>query len=531
MGTSELWCRYPRIIASQCEAIILRLSNHAGLAHFRRLILPGLILITVALIFIWSPPPAMADQGDIQVVDSGAENRYPNAIRFYVTAGSADDIEEIRVFFKKTGKVTAGTYRALDFESADLVSAESFLATGRGGGYIPPGTEITYFFEIWDAAGSSYRTPGQTIVYTDPRFPWATLSSGPITIYYHGEGGEAQAQLAVDAAWETLERMAPLLGFDPSEPVRIVSYRNYNDMSAALPFRVQILEGSIRTEGIAFGDERVVLMPGFGSSARGIASHEIIHLAVAEVTGRAHNRVPAWLDEGLAEYGNLEPFAEYDDALSSGIRGDSLKALWTLDTFRGDADDIITTYGQGKSVVQHLVSNYGEGKLPELMQAIRNSFDIDQALETVYEFDQYDLDVEWRATVGLEPLAPPEKRNLLSLPSPTDTPTAIPTPTPVPTSTPVQPTPTPTLTPTSSPTPTPLPPTPTLAPTPTPVTLTPTPQATLVGSVADEDRTRQSLGCSGASSGRSALVSGDLAMIGILAGPLAMLAFRSRRRF
>ena len=27
MGTSELWCRYPRIIASQCEAIVLRLSN------------------------------------------------------------------------------------------------------------------------------------------------------------------------------------------------------------------------------------------------------------------------------------------------------------------------------------------------------------------------------------------------------------------------------------------------------------------------------------------------------------------------
>ena len=478
----------------------------------------GLALLSVVYLSIGTASPALADEGDIQVIEVGAENRYPTAIRFYVTAASADEIEEIRVFFKKTGRVTASTYRSLDFEPGRLVSAEAFLSTGRGFNYIPPGTEITYFFEIWDATGASHRTPDQKIVYADSRFRWVELSSGSIAVYFYGEGGDTQALLAVEAARETLERMAPLLGFDPSEPVRIVSYRNYNDMSAALPFSARILEGSIRTEGIAFGDERVVLIPGFRSSVKGITSHEIIHLAVAEVTGRAHSRIPAWLDEGLAEFGSLEPSADFDEALRLGILRDSIKPLWTLNALRGSADEILTTYGQGKSVVRHLISTYGEAKVAELMQAIPNSFDIDQALESVYGFDQYGLDVEWRESVGLIPLSRPEERNLMVLPEPTATATAVPTPTPTP-----LPTPTPTSTPTATTPPTAVPPSPTLVPP------TSTPEPTVVDGIKDEGRGVGSPGCSGSLSGGSGATGGDLAMIALLAGPLAMLLFRSRR--
>ena len=461
------------------------------------------------------------------MVEIGAENQYPDAIRFYLTASSTDDIEEIRVFFKKTGKVSASAYRALDFESSDLVSAEAFLPTGRGASYIPPGAEITYFFEIWDATGAVYRTSGQKIVYADSRFQWMTLSSGPITVYYYGEGAEAQAQVAVDAARKALEQMAPLLGFDLSEPLRIVSYHSYDDMRAALPYRTGILGGSIRLEGIAFGDERVVLIPGFDSSVEGITSHEIVHLAIAEVTGRAHNRVPAWLKEGLAEFGSLEPGAEYDEALRLAILRNSVNPLSTLDTFWRSADYIVTAYGQGHSVIRYLVSNYGEAKVAELMQAIRGSFGIDEALMQVYGFDQYGLDVEWRESVGLKPLPRPEERDLPALPEPTTAPTTVPTPTP----TPVRPNPTPTSLPTpkSPPTATHASSTPTLKPSQPPVRPTPTPEPTIVGTVKDEGGGGPSTGCA-APGGRSGSTSGDLAMIALLAGPLAMLVFRFRRR-
>ena len=469
----------------------------------------GLTVALSAGLHVWMGVPARADGGNIQVVQVGAESRYPDDIRFFVTASSPDLIDEIRIFFKKTGRVTAGGYRALQFEASNLVNAESSLQTG-GQNYMPPGTEITYFFEIRDEAGAVRQTPDQRVVYTDARFDWQTLSSGPITVYYYGAGAEERARMALKAAREAMDRMAPVLGFDPSEPIRIVSYHTYRDMSAALPFSSQVLEGHVQTEGMAFGDERVVIIRGFDPDVRGIASHEITHLAVAEVTGRANIRIPAWLGEGLAEYGNVEPSAQYEEALRSGILGQRIRPLWALGVFGGIPNDIIAAYGQSRSVVQYLVSNYGESKIAELMEAIQSAFDIDQALERVYGFDQYGLDDEWRESVGLEALPRPE--------TPEPRPTQTQAPTPTASSTPLPPTPT------SAPTPTP-----TSPPTATPVRPTPTPEPTLAASIDEAGGGRSSGGCSGARPGQSGAFGGDLAFIAILAGPMAMLLFRGRR--
>ena len=109
-----------------------------------------------AVFILWMPMPARADEGNIQVTLVGAESQYPTGIRFFLSASSSNEIDEIRVFFRKTGKVTAGAYREAEFEEGNLVDAESILATGSGINYIPPGTEIFYFFEIRDEAGESY---------------------------------------------------------------------------------------------------------------------------------------------------------------------------------------------------------------------------------------------------------------------------------------------------------------------------------------------------------------------------------------
>lgn len=506
-----------------------------------RLLLFGILLVASAGLYLLISVSAQADDGNIKVVEVGAENRYPQGIKFFVTASSPDQINEIRWFFKKTGRVTTSTYQALDFDPGALVNADSMLSASAVQNYMPPGTEITYFFEIRDQAGSVHRTPDLKVVYSDARFDWETLVSGPITVYYYGVGAEERAQMALEAAREAMDRISPVLGFDPTEPIRIVSYYSYGDMIGALPLRYQILPGHIQTEGMAFADERVVLIRGLDSNVRGITSHEITHLAVAEVTGRANTRIPSWLDEGLAEYGNTDPGPAYDQALSLRILRNRLMPLRALVTFGGSGDDILTAYGQSRSVVRYLISTYGEETIAELMQAIRNAFDIDQALESVYGFDQHGLDSEWRLSLGLEPLPRPEARlpRLQSTPIVPNTPTPEPTLPPTPTSLPPSPTPPPTATP--------VPPTFTPMPTATPRltnTLTPAkaaPEPTTVTSSASDDgergnsggeaRERSSPGCSSPQPGASGLIGGDLSMLAILAAPLAMLLFRGRRHF
>ena len=292
-----------------------------------RLLLFALALALPTSISLWPSVPSFADDSNIKVVQVGAENHYPQGIRFFVTAGSTYGIDEIRLFFRKTGRVSAGAYRSLDFDPGDVVDAESILSTAGVLNYMPPGTEITYYFEIWDDAGAVHRTPAQKIVYSDSHFEWHTLSSGPIIVYYYGDGAEERAQMVLDAATEAMERMAPVLGFDPSEPIRIVSYATVDDMTVALPLRQQLIAGHIQTEGMAFADERVIILRGFDPRVRGITSHEITHLAIGEVAGRAKSRIPTWLNEGLAEYGNIEPTVEYENALRLAIARDTIRPL------------------------------------------------------------------------------------------------------------------------------------------------------------------------------------------------------------
>ena len=99
--------------------------------------------------------------------------------------------------------------------------------------------------------------------------------------------------------------MLPVLGITPTEPLRIVSYNNYRHMSSALPFRSQAVSEGLQTQGMAFGNERVLLVHGFDPTVTGTVSHEFTHLLVSEAAGPAISQVPTWLNEGLAEYGNI----------------------------------------------------------------------------------------------------------------------------------------------------------------------------------------------------------------------------------
>lgn len=470
------------------------------------LLLPALAL---AIGLHFPAVAAMADGHGIEVTAMAAENQFPDGIKFSVSARSPNEIDDIRVFFRKVDGPAGSAYRTVDFEPGKSVTGEAFLRSAGGTSYIPPGTKIKYSFEVLDKAGGVLRTPEQEILYTDTRFDWRTLSSGLITVFYHGEDAEEKARTVLEAADQALERMSPVLGIAPTEPLRIITYNNYREMVLVVPFRSRATSEQLQTQGIAFSDERVLLVLGLDPTVRGTVSHEFTHLLVAEATGRAHTQVPAWLNEGLAEYGNIDQSDEYPTALRFAISSGRLKPLWYLRTFTGTPRDIIIAYGQSRSVIQYMVDRYGAAKMGLLLRAFRETLDIDESLERVYGLDRRQLDSEWRESLGLDPLPTPEeleRQNQEINTSPTAT--SVPTPTSIPTPTPVR-TPTPVPTPTSTPKPT-------LSPVATPAV-----------SSQDDGTPKTSAGCgAGNASGTVA----DLTMLFLLAGPLAALCARGLRR-
>ena len=165
-----------------------------------------------------------ADEGNINVVEAKAESNFPDGIRFSVIANSTDEIDDIRVFFSKVDLQGRTSYRSVDFVPGTSIVGESVLPSGTGGDYYPPGTKIEYSFEVRDKAGAVVRTASQEFVYQDNRFEWDTVSEGLITVYYYGEYVADRAKIVLEAAKENLERMLPVLGIAPTEPLRIVSY-------------------------------------------------------------------------------------------------------------------------------------------------------------------------------------------------------------------------------------------------------------------------------------------------------------------
>ncbi len=374
----------------------------------RLLIALTLIGCLGALTAFWAET-ARAEGGDIEVLEHSAKSQFPDGIEFNVSARSTSEIDDIRVYFRTLGNVKQSSYSAVEFEAGTSVDGTSLVKSKGQGNYFPPGTTMEYSFEIRDKAGAVLRTPEQEFVYLDTRFDWLTVTFGLITVYYYGEYAEARARTILDAASQALDRMKPVLGIEPTEPLRIVAYDNYRDMATALPFRSQATAEQLVTQGMAFSNLRVLLVEGSDATVKGTTSHEFVHLLVHEAAGPAITDVPAWLNEGLAEYGNIDPSGDYDDALRYGIYTRRLRPLWLQHTLGGNPDDVIIGYGQGRSVVYHMIDTYGPEKMAELMRVLQDTRHIDEALEQVYGFDQYGLDSEWRGTMGLEPLPPPEQ--------------------------------------------------------------------------------------------------------------------------
>ena len=365
----------------------------------------GLVLLLVGLI---GTDAAQAQQTDIQILNHSIDTNFPTDVKFYVEATGPDDIVQVRVHLKKIGQTTRRSYLQVDFEPGTSVSGEAELLTS-GNNYVPPGTRLTYHFEVTDEMGRVLLTDDQVFVYLDTRFEWLTVSEGIVTVYYNDPLVESRAKHVLETALKSMEITGPLLGINPDVPLHIVTYHNYRDMIGALPFRSQATRSQLITAGMAFDEERVLMVHSGDDSVTGTTAHEFVHLLVGDALGSAYSRAPGWLNEGLAEYGSRHggDHEIENRTVRRAIDSGKVRPLWHLGTYSGTPQEILFAYGQGESVVTFMVQEYGAEKMAELMQAITRTLDIDSALMEVYGVDQHGIDSAWRQEIGLELLPNP----------------------------------------------------------------------------------------------------------------------------
>ena len=461
----------------------------------------GIAACLVAVI----PAGESAAQDSLTVSRQGVENQFPDGLRFYIDAESASPIEEIRVYVRKLGQSSRTTYRTVEFEPGTAIAGEALFQSKTSNEYIPTGTRLEYHFDIRTADGSTFETDPETIVYLNNDLDWDTKTSGLINVYYYpyDSTSEERAEAVLEVVADTYEYMAPILGVELTEPMSIVVYSNYDHMREALNPSSRVADRHLRKLGVAFTNERTLLVDGssdpfVGDNILTTSAHEFTHLLVADAAGSAYSKIHTWLNEGLAVYSERQSDNEYGRYLRNAIQNDRVPPLAGLRTFAGTPQETLQAYGQGHAVATYMLAAYDPGLMKELFANIRTTYNFEKALVAAYGVTVQELDNEWRQSAGLAPrdLSTPPPPPLQVLPTRRPNTTAAADP------------------PTAPPTAT-SPPEPTYTPKPPPTQSAPTPAA--------------GGGC-GAAPPSAGGVFPELASLALLAAPAGLLALASVRR-
>jgi len=380
-----------------------------------------LLLAVVLLMSVFAAQGlAQTGSGDIELLSTGVTSKFQEGIRFEAEVRSSAEIEDIAVRFR-IGQRDVGAYEYLEPEEplgGESIRASVFYRTNTSARYIAPGTIITYSFEVTDVDGNRLDTEESEYIYHDDRYEWEEITNGIVTVSYHGPVS-FRAEELLDATVQTLENMGPLLGAGVDDPIRITMYNNWPEMRPALPPDSVTTRRELITEGQAHSPEGVLLVLGGAPRASGIASHEVTHILVHRAGEGSLGRVPSWLNEGLAEFGNIQPGDSYDRALRSAIRSDDLLPITGMNGQPGTPEDVIIFYGQARSIVRFMVEEYGAEKMRELMATIKSGKSYRTAISEVYGITPLELENQWRDRLGVQHRHLPDPKSAL--------PTALPT--------------------------------------------------------------------------------------------------------
>ena len=348
-----------------------------------------LLLMTAALLavflVVFSPASGLfAAGGSIEVIETNEEVDFPGNLDLSVTAQGDDKIVEVRLFYRTVGsRVWAYAYPS--FIPSNRITA-SLNLTGEVSSYLPPGTEVEYYYEITDSQGNILRTYATVVEYTDTRFDWDEVKIGPLTLQYYDQPASRVRSVAKSLEAD-LERLQRLLKLDQTNEIKGVIYARRSHTLDAFPQQSRTTTEQQIFQGFAFPSRSLFL--GLGMD-RGLIVHETTHLLLSQAMGNNAQLIPSWLDEGFASY--MDPTVKVFSGGSLDSRTNPLRAM---NTVTGTPHSIGSFYQKSLSVVAFMVNDFGEPSFQRFLGHLANGSTMDAALIEVYGFDVDGLDARW----------------------------------------------------------------------------------------------------------------------------------------
>ena len=341
--------------------------------------------------------------GDIKVIDTGEEVDFPGNVDLSVTAEGDSDIVEVRLFYRTVGS-RVWAYAYPDFMPANRVTA-SLNLTGEVSSYLPPGTEVEYYYEIRDAQGNVLRTDPTVVEYEDTRFDWTEVKIGPLTLRYYDQS-DLRVRGVVRNLESDLARLQTLLQLEQPNEIKGVIYARRSHTLDAFPQQSRTTTEQQIFQGFAFPERNLFL--GLGMD-RGLIVHETAHLLLGQAMSDRALPTPAWLDEGFASY--MDPSVKIFSGARLSSQTNPLRAMGAV---TGTPHSIGIFYQKSLSVVAFLIDEFGEPNFQSFIAQLSRGGTVDASLTDVYGFNVDGLDARWAGQPSVsQPPAPsaPERTN------------------------------------------------------------------------------------------------------------------------
>ncbi len=359
------------------------------------------VLVLASVVWI----PSAEAQEAVRVLDQSVESVFRDHVTFRIKLESDSVIKEVRLLYRVTG-LPATSRGDAQFEPGKTVEATFTIDQRRD--YLPPGSEISYWWRVTTEAGDTLKTEPQTYLYMDDRHEWQMLSNERLALYWY-RGDQDFGQALFQQANRTLDQIEDEAGVRVEKPVKIFIYGSHRDLMDAVEVGAHEWTG-----GQAFTEHGVVVINvspndlDFGLIA---VPHELTHIVIHRATDNPYSDIPRWLDEGLSVYmsGELDsPFRGYRELVRLYARQNRLMTLQTLSSsFPADPEQANQAYAQSGLVVEFIIQHYGKETMAKLLNIFSQGSLYDDALREALGVDMWELDNAWRESIGAPPLKRP----------------------------------------------------------------------------------------------------------------------------
>ncbi len=268
--------------------------------------------------------------------------------------------------------------------------------TGRH--FIPPGTQVDYFWEFWDSAGNMLNDTQQQFTTIDTRFSWQHLTQGMLQVNWYNRAQDF-GQTILSTASKSVKDISTTLGGGLLQPINLWVYATDEDFHGSLaPGSYEWVGGEALP---ALHEASIVAISTTDDTLVRDMPHELTHLIFHQLIANGIT-APTWFDEGLAVYNQGFHEGEMMARLNKALASQSLLRLSTISgEFPANADQAYLAYAQSWNLIEYMYSTFHQPRMAQLIKLMGDSQTVfDGDLQRALGVDEDHLENQWRLNLG-----------------------------------------------------------------------------------------------------------------------------------